>query len=287
MKKLLMAAAVFAATSANVSAQGISFGLDVDGAGVSYGKKINNLLQLTQAGAPNYIYQDLGADNVFTNGDRFSEYGRYILTYGAMESAGGSLSSFNFDPALAGLYADIQLGGYITNVVGNIYDIRFDTGNMTFFDSTANELFELAVTGGGISQFNALNGVPTGSYGLNFTFSNVTAAGVFYLCNPAYTTNLAQCTIDISTINLALLLDAETVNGSVNANVGIDDLQGTNIVGVENGWVNPYSNLTQQKLFRVTDNGGTLRMYVPEPEMLALLGIGLLGMTVVGKKRTS
>lgn len=282
-----MAAAVFAATSANVSAQGISFGLDADGVGATYTTKIGSLMQLTQGGAPNYVYQDLGADGIFTNGDRFTEFGRYLFTYTALESAGGSLSNFSFDPANAGLRADINLGGYITNVVGNIYDIRFDSGSMTFFDSTSTELFKLAVTGGGISQFNALNGVPTGSYGLNFAFSSVTTAGVFYLCNPTYTTNVAQCTTDIATVNLALLLDAETVNGSVNSNVGIDDLNGTNIVGVENGWVNPYSNATNQKLFRLTDNGGTLRMYVPEPEMLALLGIGLLGMTVVGKKRFS
>lgn len=282
-----MAAAVLAATSANVSAQGVSFGLDADGVAGVYSTKISNLMQLTQAGAPNYVYQDLGADNAFSNGDRFTEYGRYFLNYTAMESAGGALSGFNFDPLTAGLTADINLGGYITNVVGNVYDIRFDSGNMAFFDSTSTQLFTLAVTGGGISQFNALNGVPTGSYGLNFTFSNVTTAGVFYLCNPSYTTNVAQCTTDIATINLALLLDAETVNGSVNSNVGIDDLNGTNIAGVENGWVNPYTNATNQKLFRLTDNGGTLRMYVPEPEMLALLGIGLLGMTFVGKKRYS
>lgn len=280
-----MAAAVLAATSANVSAQGISFALDIDGAGGAFSKSIANLMQLTQEGAPNYVYQDLGADNAYSEGDRFTEFGRYFVNYTAMESAGGSLSGF--DGYIGdGFTADINLGGYITNVVGNIYDIRFDSGTMEFFKG-ASPLFTLGITGGGISQFNALNGVPTGSYGLSFTFSNVTAAGVFYLCNPAYTTNVAQCTTDISTINLALLLDAETVNGSVNNNTLINFLNGDNIVGVENGWLNPYTNATNQTLFRLTDNGGTLRMYVPEPEMLALLGIGLLGMTVVGKKRYS
>jgi hypothetical protein len=228
------------------------------------------------------ITQNLGADNTVTTGDTFSE-NLTLLTNSS--SLGGGSQNF----ALGGDYRfEVNLSGAVTNVsgapitlnpdntvtnpLGSSFDADFTSATISLFDNSTNTFItNLTFQSGGISGVQLVAGSFIGDITLNTLLGGANCTGAS--CDP-YLLNssggsLAGAGLELLTITTGSTRITDGTGG------GPAPFAGSNFA-------------TNTLVVNFQDNGqsSTFIGRVPEPASLALIGIGLLSLSVArrGKK---
>lgn len=253
--------------TAEASAMNITF--DPDGAGTDASSRVVQDLQWGIVPSPYTINQNLGADGVLGNGDVFTENFTMVLNRGTLTNGNGY---FGWS---GNVYWNVALSGHVVNysnpnaVTDNLtngallaalatssFGIQFDTlttdGWMFDTDQDGDpttgaglKIADFDMTSGGGSNLALVVGSLIGSVTVNAELSNFTSDYISDELGNALKNGVL----------LAITTGSNRFEGAVNSNTGDNEIQLT-----------------------LRDNGfsTTFEEKVPEPDMLALMGMGFL-----------
>jgi hypothetical protein len=275
------------------SATADTIGWDLDAGGGSYSKVLVSAFQLDTTAAYT-VDVNLGGDDTLGNGDTFTETLRLRVLSGehpsgtATVAPGTALDSDSF--------IDVTLSGSIANYSGpvvtasdpsglgaSVFDIVFASGSAIWYYDAGGEvesntpgitdgndavIATLALLSGGADQFSFENASATSDIGLTMVFLSGAAATWFQCPQPP--PNAAACTNDLTDEMLLNIVFAIADNS-------------VDLEGVVGDTVSDPDHL----LITVSDNGTTVRVAVavPEPTTLAVMGVGLLGLGMLRRRR--
>ncbi len=304
-KKTLIASAAAAAFGLSGAAGAVEFLFDADAGGTDFGY-VNSPLDPSAGdyrpvnlfglrAKSNYdVVIDTGvAGGVDTidAGDTFTESILFNLER-TVDSGGNTVWTYNIKPSGGGfsvtssfVYFDVQLSGVISSysggadgptslaclglgtcsVVDDVFDFDFTGGTIDiYYDDDATPggdmlLASLTVTGGGADNFSFDNPTATADIGVIAEFDWVLDGVFSYLGGTDFADALAAGTVITALADASVNL--EGVGGAPGLGTGGGDLI----------------------ILTVSDNGTTAR--IPEPVSAALVGLGLLGIGGLARRR--
>jgi hypothetical protein len=230
----------------------------------------NELVNLTNAGdfpAKSYITQDLGGDGTLSNFDKFTEFGAMAVV--GKDAFATFFNTITNQPSY--IYAAFAgMTGYINNVdlsgPNPVYDINFTPTGSEIIELRYTDDMTLSTYDGVIASFNLLKAGATGfvldeGAGLNSGFS--------------FTLGMKSVLPGFWEFPLGLAEDILLNNGP-NSILSFADFN-ARVTGIEPG---------RNSLEITVENSGTMRHVVtPEPGTMLLLGVGLLGLGAVARRR--
>lgn len=304
-KKTLIGAAAATALGLSGAAGAVEFLFDADAAGTDFGYDPSIIDPMAGDYRPvklfglraksNYdIVIDTGVaggTDTIDAGDTFTESILFNLER-TVDSDGNTVWTYNIKPSGGGfsatssfVYFDVQLDGIITaydggpdgptslgcllggtcTVADDIFSLAFTGGTIDiYYDDDATPggdmlLASLSVTGGGADSFSFDNSTATADLGLIAEFDWVLAGVFSYLGGTDFADALAGGAV---------------ITALADASVNLEGVSGAPGLGTGGG---------DLIILTVSDNGTTAR--IPEPVSAALVGLGLLGIGGLARRR--
>ena len=277
-----------------------SVNFDADGTGATYaaqeiwGFDTEGIAQYNVGGitTTTFIKQDLGADGILNNGDTFIETFTTMVTNGT-DAIGNAITPgyTGFPPTIpaSNLKIDVSLSGYIFgyNNGGDGDTTRLDYGKII------NDSYFTQMAGGGATMYLDANGdnMLTAGETIAATFGFATAAPAFLaptVWPGAGGTSTYSVSMSLDTYNTDFWSDASfpvSLADLVSDGFLLTYNEGSaKALGIEGAPTSPANEI----LLGFSDNGIDMTFdAVPEPATLLLLGVGLLGLAGVSRKKIS
>jgi len=293
MKKLFgFLAIIFLILSTAAYSTAMPFQFAVNGGGLASAVTVNHLFDVTGT-AEIFNAFTSSTDGTFDEVGTFrsdgydgaGDYGNYQFTAVFEASGDVNATDFTFSPGgtLTMYVQDKASAGYTP--YGDTNDSGASSPVYGANDGTAIAVWDLLGGGGKIGD----NFTPdkNGTITANFVATSI-AAGYFFDSDnndlSAWTTTMASpiLTIGIATTN------AHVINPpNQNFAQEIDELAGFTVPSDSSGYVNDLDASDGSQTFNVSNNGQWEINVVPEPATLMLLGIGLLGLSGITRRKAS
>ena len=223
---------------------------------------------------------NVGADHAITNGDVFSETLSLLTTSSSLGGGGQNFAlggDYRFDVILNGVIENssgplitLNPDNSITTGAGSLFDVKFTSGTISLFDNTSgNAITNLIFQSGGASDIRLLADSFISDVTINALLGGANCTPG--TCDPYILdgsgNSLAGTELGLFTITTGSSRVTDGTGGAPGAFAGSNFATDTLVVNFQ-------------------DNGQSMTFnQTPEPTLLALMGIGLLGLGATRRRK--